>query len=412
MGKLAYAAPLDTPIQQRIGIAALTHAAFTGDDLTPLASRLLIEYSRNPMSAGALMDLSMIEQLRGNLRAGLDYQSAALEISQVFSIKKETPTNLRLLVLAAPIRMGGNTPVEFLLEGTSIAITTLFVLPNKPLPSPLPEHDLVFVAAPGDADHTRRFLLEIQRHLKKWRTPVLNQKWRKPVLNHPEYIIELERDRLCNTLSNIPNLVSPLTVRCARSTLMEIRQTDISLEEALPIVVRPVGSHAGRNLEKITNLDDVDDYLNTCTDQEFFVTQFLDYRSTDGLFRKYRIVFVDGHPFACHMAISDQWKIWYLNAEMEKSPEKLAEEEGFMSRFDIEFGARHKKALDSIAQQLNLEYFGIDCAETPEGELVVFEADNALLVHDMDPKDIYPYKAPQMKKVFTAFEEMLRAKIT
>ncbi len=402
MGKIACTAPLVTPIQQRIGIAALTQLAFSGGDLTPVASRLLIDYSKNPNNAGALMDLSMIEQLRGNLQAGLNYQSAALEINQIFSIKKETQTDLRLLVLAAPIHMGGNTPVEFLLEDSRIAITTLFVLPNIPLPLPLPEHDLVFVAAPGDADYTRRFLLEIQRNIKKWRTPVLN---------HPESIIELERDRLCNTLSDIPNLVSPMTVRCTRSTLMEIKQADISLEDALPIVVRPVGSHAGRNLEKITNLDEVDAYLNTCADQEFFVTQFLDYRSTDGLFRKYRIVFVDGYPFACHMAISDQWKIWYLNAEMEKSPAKLAEEECFMARFDSEFGTRHKKALNSIAQRLNLEYFGIDCAETPDGELAVFEADNALLVHDMDPKDIYPYKAPQMKKVFAAFEEMLRARI-
>jgi hypothetical protein len=232
------------------------------------------------------------------------------------------------------------------------------------------------------------------------------------VLNHPDFIIELERDRLCNTLSDIPDMVSLLTVMCGRSTLTDIRQADISLEEALPFVIRPVGSHAGRNLEKISNLDQIETYLQTCEDQEFFVTQFVDYRSADGLFRKYRIVFVDGHPFACHMAISDQWKIWYLNAEMEKSPAKLAEEERFMSHFDSEFGARHKNAMDSIAQRLNLDYFGINCAETREGELVVFEADNALIVHDMDPIDIYPYKAPQMKKVFTAFEEMLRAKIT
>lgn len=402
MGKLAFAAPLDLPIQERIGIAELTQLAFAGDDLTHIASQLLIENTKNPMNAGALMDLSIVEQLRGNLKAGLDYQSSALEISQIFSMKKEAQSNLRLLVLAAPIHMGGNTPIEFLLEGSGISITTLFVLPNTQLPFPLPEHDLVFVAAPGDADHTRRFLLEIQRHTHKWRAPLLN---------NPDFIVELERDRLCNTLSNIPNLVSPLTVRCLRSTLVEAERGETSLEDALPILVRPVGSHAGRNLEKITRVEEIGAYLNTCEDQEFFITQFVDYRSVDGLFRKYRIVFVDGKPFACHMAISDQWKIWYLNADMQNSPAKLAEEKDFMAGFDEEFGARNKNALEGIAQQVNLEYFGIDCAETREGYLVVFEADNALIVHDMDPKDIFPYKAPQMKKVFTAFEKMLRAKV-
>ncbi len=403
MGKLAYAAPLDMQVQERIGIAALTQLAFAGADLTPIASQLLIESTKSPTNAGALMDLSIVEQLRGNLQTGLDCQTAALEISQIFSIKKETQTNLRLLVLTAPIPMGGNTPIEFLLDDASIAITTLYVLPNIPLPSPLPEHDLVFVAAPGDADDTRRYLLEIQRHMHKWRTPVLN---------NPEFIVELERGRLYDTLSNIPNLVSPMTVRCSRSTLMTSKEAKISLEDALPVVIRPVGSHAGRNLEKISNIDEIEAYLHTCADQEFFVTPFLDYRSVDGLFRKYRIVFIDGHPFACHMAISDQWKIWYLNAEMQKSSAKMAEEERFLSRFDFEFGTRHKKALDGIAQRVNLEYFGIDCAETREGELVVFEADNALIVHDMDPKDVFPYKGPQMKKVFAAFANMLRARVT
>ena len=402
MGKLAKTAPINMPTQGRIGIAALTQLAFAGNDLTPIASRLLIECAKNPDNAGALMDLSIIEQLRGNREAGLDFQSAALEISQIFSIKKKSQTTLRLLVLAAPIHMGGNTPVEFLLEDSSVSITTLFVLPNIPLPLPLPEHDLVFVAAPGDADHTRRFLLEIRRHMHKWQAPVLN---------HPEFIVELERDRLCNTLSDIPKLVSPMTVRCWRSTLEEIRGNGSSLGEALPLIIRPVGSHAGRNLEKITSIDEIEGYLQTCEDEEFFVTQFVDYRSIDGLFRKYRIVFVDGYPYACHMAISDQWKIWYLNAEMQDSPAKLAEEEHFMLHFDSEFYPRHKKAFDSIAQRVNLEYFGIDCAETREGELVIFEADNALIVHDMDPKDIFPYKAPQMKKVFTAFEKMLLSKV-
>ena len=147
-------------------------------------------------------------------------------------------------------------------------------------------------------------------------------------------------------------------------------------------------------------------------DGAVFATQFLDYRSADGLFRKYRIVFVDSQPFARHMAISDQWKIWYLNAEMEKSPMKLAQEERFMTDFDSGFGARHRKAMHHIAERLKLEYFDIDCAETRDGDLVVFEADNALIVHDMDPKDIYPYKSPQMNRIFDAFEKMLLKRAT
>ena len=56
---------------------------------------------------------------------------------------------------------------------------------------------------------------------------------------------------------------------------------------------------------------------------------------------------------------------------------------------------------------MGLDYFGIDCGETPEGELLIFEADVAMIVHAMDPPDLFPYKGPQMRKVFDAFRAML-----
>jgi hypothetical protein len=37
----------------------------------------------------------------------------------------------------------------------------------------------------------------------------------------------------------------------------------------------------------------------------------------------------------------------------------------------------------------------------------MFEADNAAIVHNMDPPDVFPYKAPQMRKIFDAFVAML-----
>jgi hypothetical protein len=63
--------------------------------------------------------------------------------------------------------------------------------------------------------------------------------------------------------------------------------------------------------------------------------------------------------------------------------------------------------LDALAKRVGLDYFGIDCGETPEGELLIFEADVAMIVHAMDPPDLFPYKGPQMRKVFEAFRAML-----
>jgi hypothetical protein len=151
-------------------------------------------------------------------------------------------------------------------------------------------------------------------------------------------------------------------------------------------------------------------YLANQKDPEFFISRFMDYRSSDGLFRKYRIIWVDGRPYPCHMAIADDWKIWYYNAGMADSAAKRSEEAHFMATFDNGFARRHGPALAAIAEQFGLEYFGIDCAELPDGRLLVFEGDNTLVVHEMDPPDLYPYKSPHMQKLFAAFRDMLKCK--
>ena len=97
-----------------------------------------------------------------------------------------------------------------------------------------------------------------------------------------------------------------------------------------------------------------------------------------------------------------------MNAGMDTASEKRGEEQHFMERFDTDFGLRHRETLVEMARSVGLDYFGIDCAESLTGELVVFEADNALIVHDMDSTSVFPYKRQQMQKIFAAFVSMLQ----
>jgi hypothetical protein len=140
---------------------------------------------------------------------------------------------------------------------------------------------------------------------------------------------------------------------------------------------------------------------------QFYVTRFIDYRSQDGLFRKYRVVLIGGQPYASHMGVSEDLMIHYLNAGMEESAAKRAEEARFMEGVDEDFAFRHRVALQSIAQHIELDYLVIDCGETDDGKLLVFEVDSNAVVHAMDPVEAFPYKKQQMKKVFAAFRAML-----
>jgi hypothetical protein len=95
---------------------------------------------------------------------------------------------------------------------------------------------------------------------------------------------------------------------------------------------------------------------------------------------------------------------------MHESAAKRAEEAAMFATFDDGFAARHAGALAAICERLPLDYFGIDCAETKDGRLLVFEADVALIVHNIDPPDLYPYKPPAMLKLFAGVMQAFAAR--
>ena len=375
-----------------MGLARLAKLAFEGADLTPLRRALHERCSASRDDAAALLDLSLIEQLTGNLASGLACQHAALGRTRLFrSPPTATEPALRLLALLAPGDVGTNAPLEFLLEGSNVALDLLYVVPGAPVEEPLPRFDLAIVAA-GESDANRAVLAEIAR---------LTAHWTVPVLNEPRRIAHLSRARVAALMQDAPGLYAPTTRRVPRRTLENGALN-------FPIIVRPIDSHAGRGLARIVDRAALEAYLGERGEASYFVAPYIDYSSADGLFRKYRIAFVGGVPYACHMAISDDWMIYYLNAGMRESEAKRAEEEQFFATFDSDFAARHRSALAAVSERIGLDYFAIDCGEMPDGRLLLFEADVAMIVHDMDPRDLFPYKGPQMRKVFAAFTAMLR----
>jgi hypothetical protein len=391
------------PSAERIGFARLTTMAFEGFDLRPLRVELISKLADGTAGAGEVLDLSLITQLLGDRPTGMAIQAEVLAFHQLYRspCSSQTP-KLRVLALAAAIDMGGNTPIEFLLENSGIELQTLYVVAGADLPAPLPEHDVAIVIA-SDSEECLEALRKID---------VVASRWPRPLLNPPRLVRNLDRDKLHRLLRGSEGLDIPTTACVTRAQLSDMAQSnavfaDVPAELRFPIIVRPRGSHAGVGLARLDDSATVERYLAGRPEQEFFVARYVDYASADGLFRKYRIVFVDGRPYACHMAIADRWDIWYLNAAMAHSAEKRLEEESFMRGFDRDFAIRHKGALAAIVNHVGLDYFTIDCAENKNGELLIFEADNTAVVHNMDSPEVYPYKPPQMRKIFEAFAAML-----
>ena len=384
---------VEAEVARPVGIARLSKLAFDGVDLRPLWRELVDRFMAGGDEPATLMDLATLEQLFGNVAGGIGFQNRALARARLYRSPcgAETPA-LRLLALAAPGDIGANTPLEFLLDGSDIALDTVYVVPGGGLPPALPPFDLAIVTV-GESGANRPVLAEIARLVRDWPAPVLND---------PQRVASLSRERVAALLQGVPELLAPHARRVERSSLAEIA------DDEFPFIARPVDSHAGRGLMRIDGRAALEAYLGARDEDAFSIAPFIDYRSADGFFRKYRIAFIDGAPFACHMAIADQWMIYYLNAGMRESAQKRDEEARFMRDFDDDFACRHRAALAAIAERIGLDYFAIDCGELPDGRLLVFEADIAMIVHAMDPPDLFPYKGPQMRKVFDAFRAMLR----
>lgn len=382
----------------RIGVARLARMQAGGTDLRPLWQTLIKKLIDGTLQAGEGLDLALIAQLLGDKPAGLAIQDQVLATHQLFRLPCAlAKPRLRVLALAAATDMGSNTPIEFLLENSGIELITLYVMADVELPVPLPDHDIAIVIA-SDSEDCRDALGKIDRAAARWP---------RPLLNPPRLVGNLDRDRLHRLLGGIEGLEIPATIALSRAQLCEASASTPAADLAFPIIVRPRGSHAGAGLAKLDDHAALLRYLDTRPEPEFFIARFVDYAGSDGLFRKYRIVFIDGRPYACHLAIADRWDIWYLNAGMSQSAAKRREEEVFMENFEAGFARRHQAALAGIAERIGLEYFTVDCAETSNGSLLIFEADNTAVVHDMDPPDIFPYKLPQMRKIFDAFAAML-----
>ena len=352
---------------------------------------MLERVTQDAAGAGIGMDLAVIAQLKGDKETGLAIQRESLALHQLFGTG--TPpgsTSLRVLALAADTDIGGNIPLDFLIQGQDICLATVYLGDNIPLPAHIPAHDIAIVVAPGSADG--EFALR--------RAAEIMPNWPVPVLNHPEAIRNLERDRLHHRLDGIAGISIPPTWRVCRDNIA-------AAALSFPIIIRPVGSHAGFGLAKLDAISDLAHYLEKRDEAQFFVSSYIDYASDDGWFRKYRIALIGGRAFPVHMAIADEWKVWYLNADMAANVNHRVEEAIFMQFFDEEFGQRHGVAIDELARAIGLDYVLIDCAETRQGELLIFEADHCAIVHDMDPANVYPYKQAHMKNLFEAFGMML-----
>lgn len=343
----------------------------------------------------ALWGLSDVEQVLGDDAAALSAQYRAVGIQPVVAVNTainrgavaERP--VRVLMLCVPGTFQANTPLEYIVDGAQIALHKWYLQPGTAMPE-LPEYDVVFTAIGHDLraleaiDFAQQFVDAQSR----------------PVINEPCLVPYLARDVLAERFADSKHVhVAPVE----RMPVTALATRDITRR----VLVRPINSQAGDRLALLRTNAERDAYLeHNAAAGDVYMMPFVDYRSVDGYYRKYRIVFIDGEPYPVHLAISPRWMVHYYNASMTEFAWMRSEEEAFMRDIASVFSGKLGEGLREIGGALPFGYFAIDCGIAADGTFMLFEADTAMLVHMQDSQVLFPYKTRYVERIVDAINAM------
>jgi Tfp pilus assembly protein PilF len=294
-----------------------------------------------------------------------------------------------------------NLNLQCLLDRNRFDATIVYLQPEG-------EEDAVFARPPGafppcdivinsiaDVDNGGEFLEKARAFCARFD---------RPVVNAPDHrIARTTRDGVAGLLEGIRGLTVPSTRRLSWAEVAAMAEKPL----AGPILLRPVGAHGGDDLERIDDAGQIHSFLSRVPAESFYLTAFHDYRSADGYWRKYRLVFVDRSVFPYHLTIGRDWKLHYYRVDMTEQAWMKPKEEAFLADWRSVFDGPRGEAIAEVARRIDLDFAGIDCAIGPDGNVVLFEANPTMLVHLSESPIEYPYKHRYVPRIFDAFGAML-----
>lgn len=305
------------------------------------------------------------------------------------------PPDFRVLFVFAP--SAGNTPIEHLI-GHARFESNVFTL--------LRDVDYDVDRLRLYADVVVNLISDVDRgHALLEPAQALVEDLGRPVINHPRIVADTGRESVARRLAEVAGCRVPQTRRYSvtelRAMLLRASQAPLSF----PLLVRPAGTHGGDDFERMEDCAQLLAFLNRHEAGSYYLTPFVDYRSADGYFRKYRFICAGDEILPYHLAIDDKWKVHHVTTSMASHAWMQAEERAFLDDPWRVFGAAQRRGLESIRDAIGLDFFGIDCSLARDGAIVVFEVNASMLVHGNNQQ--FPYKTEAVERIKRAFHTML-----
>ena len=322
----------------------------------------------DPQSSQAHQGLSHVLGRLGEHTLAEEHRRAGFEaMPVVISPFRGEGLPVSLLLLSSAFR--GNVPVEVPLDDHTFLTIKLFT-DYYEADLPLPPHDVIFNGI-GDADLCRSSLEAAQQLLASNDAHAIND---------PASVLGTGRVAMAQRLTGIEGLIAP--------HIEEIDRQELDRVQRFPVLVRPPGYHTGEFFEMARDRDELARVAATLPGERLLAIELLDARGGDGLYRKYRFLSIGGTLYPVHLARSSRWKVHYFSADQVRTPEAIAEEETFLIDPRGAIGQRAMTAIETAAQRIDLDYFGIDFALDPQGNALFFEANATMRAVVPGPDDL------------------------
>lgn len=218
----------------------------------------------------------------------------------------------------------------------------------------------------ADPDHYPHALEALDKALKE--RPV-------PVLNHPYAVLKTRRNLVWRELKDVPNLIAPKCVRFLATHPNHFIQAFEKAEFSYPVIVRPTGSHTGKEMLFIESQADWPKiYTIPWGGREIYMTQWVSFQSNEGHWRKLRLCITPDRIGLRHILFGDGW----LVHAMERGAEEVERELDILKGQD-DWAVLQQIGKD-IRKRLGMDFCGVDLGYKSEGEFVLFEANASMSI--------------------------------
>lgn len=343
--------------------------------------------------------------LNGNLELARQNHAAAescfIEVAKLGAARQyaaaQWPPKFRMRLLFSPF--GGNTPYEDLISGGGYDTDLSLVLSgHRDDPETMKTEADIFFNLISDVDRGHEGIAPVRE---------LVAALGKPVINHPDLVMATDRETVAHRLHGIAGLNVPMTRRVEADALRQALPDGCAMR--FPLIARHAGTHGGEMMELVDDVQALHRFAEEAGDQTLYLTEYVDYRSPDDFFRKYRFVFVGEEILPYHLAIGDVWKVHHATTPMAGNEWMRDEEEAFLNAPELLFGPGAMAALQAVRREIGLDYFGIDCSLDRAGGVIVFEVNASMLIHLQN--EGFEYKTPHVMRIKAAFERMLEERV-